>query len=1720
MTDSRKVQLGTELDATGVRQGAEEVKQVVRGMAQDVKTSAAQAGQAVSGIGTGAAGSAEKVDAATKSLIGSVQRATAALNAGSKGTADYFDAIAKVRGASADALKPYLDQLRAAEAAQSAATGGLGKMEISAKQTAAALRGVPAQFTDIVTALQGGQKPLTVLLQQGGQLKDMFGGVGAAAQALGGYVVGLINPFTLAAVAVGAVAYGMQKGSEEGEAFRRTLILTGNAAGVTADQLAGMAASVSKIAGGTQGNAASVLNSIAGSAKVGADNLQRFTAAAIALERAGGPAASETAKAFEDLARSPVEASKKLNDATVYLTASVYAQIKALSDQGRTVDAARVAQEAYAAALEQRTPLMVQNLGLVEKAWRAVKDVGSGAIDALLNFGRQQTPDQHLSDLAQAIANAQAKLDKLKQQSGTDGSGISKTAVQAQENILQNLKQQEVSIQRQNALEAFRAKEAADVAVQTKAANQWLDDQNQYLSRAEQLQLALTKAKNEGLSAGKSEVEIAKRLAVISQQFDPGVNLQNIANAQQAAMEKVLQAQLRLDNERQTGFLNEQVYIEKNTALAVRAIDVRIAAAQQELALAKSRQNSERDVAALQGQIADLAQQRANAEQKGANESANAYFRLAQSILLVNLAARQQSDDEIDREESARLERVQQLTLALYDEGRALDDEANRVRLEATLIGKTTEQRAIALKQFQIEIDLRKKLDAIDRSTDFSDDSAREAARQKAIENAAKQSSQAAAQVAVDTWQRAADDISSSLTGAFEQAFTQGGHLATNLRDAIKSLFAKLVLTPTINAIFTSSVGSIGSLFSSGASAATGGAGSSIGALGSLSSIGSAIGGLSTLGSFATTGFINTIAGTGLGSGLTAAGSLISGGSIGSGIGLGLGALGPYALAAAALYALFSNHSKFSLGSSASGTIGAGGLLGSIGQSPFNFGNNTNKDSPAALQQLISGLGSTIFGAAASFGGSATGLNVTAATDLDRHNQESAILALLKNGSIVAGVQTGSGAFGAGNPAVAASKQSADTIAKFFQDNMPILVVQGLQQSDLPKRFHDFFNEVSASTLTADQANKILANASAAQKLTDAFGALGGVFSQLNVLSVDADTALLGLFGGIDQFTQATNAYLSDFYTDSERAALTTQQLAKSFGDLGLQLPATRDAYRALVDAQDLNTESGRKAYASLIQLAPAFASVVGATQDLADGATSAADQITAAQKALADLASKSSDLQIALLKAQGDTAGAAAAQRQSDLAKLLAGITGPDAAAITAAYDYNIALQQQVDALNAASQAAAQHAQAVTNEAASLQQQLLQLTGSTDDIRAAQIAALDPSNQALQAQIFALQDQKAAADAAAQALSSFNGILGDLQGTNFDLTNQLLGLQGNTDEVAVRTRQADLAKLTAGLDAASAAQVVAAYDANVAIQQQIDALNAQQAAAAAAAQALASFNGILGDLDKTNFDLTNQLLTAQGNTAEVARRTRERDLASLTAGLDADQAAQVTAAYDANTALQQQIDAQQQANQAAQDAAQAADALRQSWQSLTTSIVDEVNKIRGLISSGGSPTADFATAQAKFATATAQARAGDQSAAQLLPSLAETLLTLAGSQATSLTDLKRIQAQTAQSLNDTLGALAGSFGITIPKLATGTDYVPSDMVALLHQGEAVVPKAYNPANSTGAYSVWASMADEMRALRSDLRAQASATVRLQKQVADVLKAWDADGMPQDRVET
>ncbi|MDU9393208.1 phage tail tape measure protein [Pseudomonas sp. zfem002] len=275
--------------------------------------------------------------------------------------------------------------------------------EMSAKAMQAALRGVPAQFTDIIVSLQGGMNPLTVLLQQGGQLKDMFGGAGPAVRALGGYVAGLVNPFSLAAAAVGTLGLAYYQGSEEQDAFRQSLVTTGGAAGATTAGLAAMAKQVSTTVG-TTGAAAAVLAQLAGTGKIVSSSFDQIAIAALSFEKATGKAASETVAEFAKLADDPVRAVVGLNEKYNFLTAAVFSQIQALQEQGDTLGAQQVAESAYADALVRRANEIQENLGYVESAWASVKSAAKEAWDAVLDVGREDTLDDKLKDLQKRLS--------------------------------------------------------------------------------------------------------------------------------------------------------------------------------------------------------------------------------------------------------------------------------------------------------------------------------------------------------------------------------------------------------------------------------------------------------------------------------------------------------------------------------------------------------------------------------------------------------------------------------------------------------------------------------------------------------------------------------------------------------------------------------------------------------------------------------------------------------------------------------------------------------------------------------------------------------------------------------------------------------------------------------------------------------------------------------------------------------------------------------------------------------------------------------------------------------------------------------------------------------------------------------------------------------------------------------------------------------------------
>lgn len=305
----------------------------------------------------------------------------------------------------AETFQQFNSRIQQSRNALSVFDDSLTKTGTSAKQTQQALRQLPAQFSDIFVSLQAGQSPLTVFLQQGAQIKDSFGGIGAALRETGRFALGLVNPYTAAAAAALAIAVAWKQGSDEAVAFNKALILSGNASGVSADQLQNMAAAIDKVSG-TQRQAAAALAEVAGSGKFAADQIEDVARAAVAMENATGKAVSDTVAEFKRLADEPTAAAAKLNEQYNFLTASIFDQIAALEQQGDAAGAAQLAMETFGEAMEKRSKEIEGSLGIIEQGWKSIKNVAAEAWDSMLGVGREKTLEDQLAELSSTGINA------------------------------------------------------------------------------------------------------------------------------------------------------------------------------------------------------------------------------------------------------------------------------------------------------------------------------------------------------------------------------------------------------------------------------------------------------------------------------------------------------------------------------------------------------------------------------------------------------------------------------------------------------------------------------------------------------------------------------------------------------------------------------------------------------------------------------------------------------------------------------------------------------------------------------------------------------------------------------------------------------------------------------------------------------------------------------------------------------------------------------------------------------------------------------------------------------------------------------------------------------------------------------------------------------------------------------------------------------------------
>lgn len=339
------------------------------------------------------------------------------------------------------------------------------------------------------------------------------------------------------------------------------------------------------------------------------------------------------------------------------------------------------------------------------------------------------------------------------------------------------------------------------------------------------------------------------------------------------------------------------------------------------------------------------------------------------------------------------------------------------------------------------------------------------------------------------------------------------------------------------------------------------------------------------------------------------------------------------------------------------------------------------------------------------------------------------------------------------------------------------------------------------------------------------FGMLNMSLNEVSLEGAKSAQVLIAAAGGIEALVAATDFYYQNFYSEQERLQKSTELLTDALSDLGLELPSTREEFRALVEAARDAGAGSEELLASLLALAPAVDGVIRGNDAMAESAK----QLAQAQaQSIAQLTSQSKALEIQLLRVQGLVAEADAMQYGIDTE----GMTEAE----QAIFDYNLALQQQIDSLldaqekeraaialreqladqaakereqKEASQAAAQMAaveamlaqqQRIADERARLEVQLLQAQGNTAELRRRELAQLDASNRDILKQIYAIEDRAEAERAQAEAMDEARRAAENLRnewGRLFDtmleeakrIRQQLVGTDGSQSFAAAQSR-------------------------------------------------------------------------------------------------------------------------------------------------------------------------------------------------------------------------------------------------------------------------------------------------------------------------------------------
>ena len=1294
----------------------------------------------------------EGMDRAATSLDG---LASSAVNAG-RATQSVGTGSAAARPG-VDGLAASADKAAQAEARLAAQAERAG---MSVNQLKNNLRGVPAQFTDIAVSLQGGMSPLTVFLQQGGQLKDMFNGSGNAARALGSYVLGLVNPFSVAAAAAAALGLAYYQGSKEQDAFMVSMAKTGNAAGLTTSGLKAYSEQISETVG-TQGKAAESLNIFIESGVKAGSSLARLTETAIAWEKATGEGVDKVAAKYVALQNDPLKAAMKLNEGMNFLTLSVYEQVKSLEEQGKTTDAAKVAMDALDSAMAERSKTIEQNLGSIQRGWNGITGAAKKAWDAMLNIGRPSSINDQLLDV-------EKQLERLMSQQGfgetEGGAATGRVSAGQQAKIRESIKalqDRKAALMGQAEAERWAADAAEKNAEAVAAKAAWDKIVNATLSKSEKLELALAKVRETAAAAGITGFELEKQLNAERKKY---AETTKKATGEFKTFLTSIEAKIAANDAElfAAGKLTESAKLQIELDAKVKTGKFKLSEAQKELA---------------KDSIKRLADQ--EKEQKA----------ISRSIALND--ERIASEEEMNNALAEMDRQVNQVKIATSEYNQSISDQIEMTELETKTIGINAQARQVLIEQLRIEQDLRKRRDAI-KDAPFASDESKQYELGRLDAAGARAIALAQRKTFVAEWEKTSQLVSDTLAD-----YIMGG--GKDAATYLKRLFSTLVLQPVVQAAFGGITGSPGSsLMSGGGSASSMLSNFSSGITGSL---GSTIAGLGAqFGSTAATAFGSGIAaggqlglfGGGIGQGASLIGSGVAG-STASGLGTIAGAAGPWLAGAAVLLKVLKGFDDSGTPHSGAGAIysAAGGLqtgAGIYNQATFGLGHpdEYSEAMQSGVSEITKGLAQTLDAFSVAFGKTA---GYSVATAFADDSSKDGAWGSLKIADEVGKVLVD---WGMDRESKFAPREFADGEAgyKEYLNAVAVDVKNAFVSMNLPV----WADQILSTAKDIDTLNTALQQIATVQSVFDGLGKTMEVFS---VITDDMQARLLAASGGVEALASNAGAFYQSFYTEGERALKQRELQMAALSEVGLYIDpaegdAAKSAFRKTVDeamrsgqaelaskllamsgafsetagyAQGVNeqleenarswiqlghslsifSELGFETKSALIDAAGGFDALQNSANDFYQGFYSSDE------KSLKDrdlLMSSLSDSGLYIDPAEGNSAKELFRKTVEDAMSSGQTQLAADLLSMSSLFLQTSEYAQQVI------EKAQNSSKAAADERYSLETTYLQLVGETDELRARELDTLDASNRELQKMIWARQDEAEAAAKAAQKMA------------------------------------------------------------------------------------------------------------------------------------------------------------------------------------------------------------------------------------------------------------------------------------------------------------------------------------------------------------------------------